>query len=207
MNKKRDGRTVRATKVVVALAALVFLAMIASAALIQKTSSTSSNRSSDVFSPAHSSVYEATRHFFGLRPQLEQPLRFVHKVHIEKVELTCLDCHITAARGPAASLPDIRTCWSCHEKTLVDHPEIIKMKKIRDAGQDIPWARVYGFNEESHVRFNHAPHIRSKVECATCHGNVEQMTVATRAVDHTMNFCVTCHQERKASTDCQACHN
>jgi hypothetical protein len=205
LNKNSDGRTIRATKVVVAVAALVLLAILASAALVQQTRS-SSNRNPDVFTPAHSSIYEATRHFFGIRPEPEQPLGFVHKVHVEKVELTCLDCHITAARGPAASLPDIRTCWSCHEKTLVDHPEIVKMKKLRDAGQDIPWARVYGWNEESHVRFNHAPHIRSKVECATCHGSVEQMTVATRAVDHTMSFCVTCHQQRQASTDCQACH-
>ena len=71
---------------------------------------------------------------------------------------------------------------------------------------DIPWQRVYGWLEESHVRFNHAPHIREGVDCSTCHGDVRQMTVATRAVDHTMEFCVTCHREKKAPDDCLTCH-
>jgi len=56
------------------------------------------------------------------------------------------------------------------------------------------------------VRFNHAPHVRAKVECATCHGDVAKQTVAERVVDHTMGFCVSCHQAKKASNDCLTCH-
>ena len=54
--------------------------------------------------------------------------------------------------------------------------------------------------------FNHAPHIRANVDCATCHGNMAEQTVAERNVDHTMGFCVNCHNERKASNDCLTCH-
>ena len=46
----------------------------------------------------------------------------------------------------------------------------------------------------------------AKVECATCHGNVAAQTVAQRNVDHTMGFCVNCHNERKAPVDCLTCH-
>jgi hypothetical protein len=33
-----------------------------------------------------------------------------------------------------------------------------------------------------------------------------KQTVAVRAVDHTMGFCITCHQQRKVSIDCVTCH-
>ena len=56
------------------------------------------------------------------------------------------------------------------------------------------------------MRFNHAPHIRAKVDCATCHGNIAEQTVAQRNVDLTMGFCVNCHNEKKASNDCLTCH-
>ena len=69
-----------------------------------------------------------------------------------------------------------------------------------------PRTRVYGYTREAHVKFNHAPHIRAKVECSTCHGNIGQQTVAQRNVDLNLGFCVTCHRENNAPTDCLACH-
>ena len=162
--------------------------------------------STDVFSPAHSSISDAMAHFVGYRPEPQQPIAFPHNIHVQDVELACLDCHITAAQGPRASIPDIRTCWGCHATTATDRPEIQKMKGYYDNGHDIPWQRVWGWVEESHVRFNHAPHIRAKVDCATCHGDVAQMTVATRPIQHTMKFCVTCHKEKSAPNDCVTCH-
>ena len=159
-----------------------------------------------VFSPAHASIPQAISHFFGYRPEAKQPLAFVHSVHVNEVQLDCIDCHITVAKGPVATIPDIRTCWNCHATTLTDHAEIRKIKDYFDKGQDIPWQRVFGWVEESHVRFNHAPHVRGGVDCATCHGDVSQMRVATRAVDHTMDFCVSCHREKKAPDDCVTCH-
>ena len=101
----------------------------------------------------------------GHRPEALQPIAFVHKVHVNEVQLECVDCHITVARGPLASIPDIRTCWNCHATTLTEHPEIRKLKDYYDKGQDIPWQRVWGWVEESHVRFNHAPHIREGIDC------------------------------------------
>jgi Cytochrome c7 and related cytochrome c len=190
------------------VAAIAIVMLIGATALLLtgQVSAPSRDSGKEVFTSAHSSVYQATRHFFGIRPEPEQPILFVHKVHIEDVQLSCVDCHITVERGPKASIPDIRTCWGCHEETLVDHPEVAKIKFFHDKGQDIPWQRVYGWNDESHVHFNHAPHIRSGIGCVTCHGNVEQMTVASRAVEHSMGFCVKCHQEKQASTDCLTCH-
>jgi hypothetical protein len=160
----------------------------------------------DIFSPAHSSIFEAVSHFVGHRPKPSQPIQFNHKVHVDAVQLECADCHISVARGPVASIPDIRTCWNCHENTLVDHAEIKKLKAYHDKGEDVPWQRVWGWVEESHVRFNHAPHIREQIDCVTCHGDVSKMTVATRAVEHTMGFCIDCHRQKGAPDDCVTCH-
>jgi len=35
---------------------------------------------------------------------------------------------------------------------------------------------------------------------------IPHMTVAERVVDHTMRFCVKCHEDRKVSNDCMTCH-
>jgi predicted CXXCH cytochrome family protein len=56
------------------------------------------------------------------------------------------------------------------------------------------------------VVFNHAAHVRGKVECASCHGDIGAQSVAQVNVDMTMGFCVNCHRERKASVDCMTCH-
>ena len=45
------------------------------------------------------------------------------------------------------------------------------MTEMQEKGLDLAWQRVYDYPREAHVRFNHAPHIRAKVECSTCHGN------------------------------------
>jgi hypothetical protein len=161
---------------------------------------------SDIFTPAHSSLGEAARHFFGIRPEAQQPLAYTHKPHIAVAELQCDFCHATVSTGPRASIPGVKTCMTCHEFIATDRPEIQKLAAYSARGEDIQWQRVYGWNDEAHVRFNHAPHIRAEVACATCHGDVAQMDDAKRVVDHTMGFCVQCHAERSVSNDCLTCH-
>ena len=163
---------------------------------------------STVFTPAHPTMSAAVRDFFGVRASAEQPIPFPHNTHIEKATLTCTEyCHETAAKGPRAGLPSVKTCMICHESIAVDRPLIQKMTNdYYKRGIDLPWQRVYGFSQAAHVRFDHAPHLGAKVECATCHGNVAQQTVARRSVDHTMGFCVDCHRGRQASNDCLTCH-
>jgi hypothetical protein len=159
-----------------------------------------------VFTPAHRSFGEAVRHFFGVRSSVEQPFPFPHNIHIGK-GLTCTEyCHEGVTKGPVAGLPSIRTCMICHDAIATERRLIKRLAAYQQKGVDITWQRVYGFPHESHVRFNHAPHVRAGVECATCHGDVGRGTVAEREVDHTMGFCVNCHREKQASNDCLVCH-
>jgi len=160
-----------------------------------------------VFTTAHRSTGAAVRDFLDIRPTATQPIPFPHKTHIEKAMLTCTDyCHESVTKGPNAGLPSVKTCMICHDAIATDRPLIQKVTQYSKSGIDIPWQRVYGFSQEEHVRFNHAPHIRAKVDCTKCHGDVAHGTVAERNVNHTMGFCVDCHRENKASNDCLTCH-
>jgi hypothetical protein len=158
-----------------------------------------------VFTPAHRTVSDAARDFLGVRPKAQQPIPFPHKTHIAK-KAECTDCHESVEKGPVAGLPGVKTCMICHSQIATDRPLIKQVTAYSDKGIDIPWQRVYGFSQEVHVRFNHAPHIRAKVECSTCHGDLSQMTVAERVVDHNMGFCVNCHRAKNAPNECITCH-
>jgi len=159
-----------------------------------------------VFTPAHATLGSAVNDFFGIRPTPVQPLPFPHKTHIAK-GLKCTDyCHDTVTKGPVAGIPGVKTCMVCHSAIATDRPLIKQIAELEQKHIDLSWQRVYGYANESHVRFNHAPHIRAEVACATCHGAIDQQTVAQRNVNLTMGFCVNCHEQRKASNDCLTCH-
>jgi hypothetical protein len=161
--------------------------------------------SSEVFTPAHRTMAEAARAFFAIRSKAEQPIPFPHKTHIDK-KAECVDCHESVEKGPIAGIPSVKTCMICHSQIATDRPLIKQVTEYSEKGIEIPWQRVYGFTRESHVRFNHAPHVRASVACSACHGDVANQTVAERSVDHSMGFCVNCHREKKASNDCLTCH-
>src|SRR5262249_7323467 len=130
---------------------------------------------SRVFTPARPTVAAAARDFFNIRPAAHQPIPFPHKTHIEK-QAMCTDCHETVERGPVAGIPSVKTCMICHSQIATDRPLIKEVTSYSERGIEIPWQRVYGFPQGSHVRFNHAPHIRAKVDCQACHGNLATMT-------------------------------
>ncbi len=144
--------------------------------------------------------------FLGRRPSPEQPIEFPHNVHVAK-KIACTEyCHESVTTGPVAGLPSVRTCMICHDAIATDRPRIQQITAMRAKGLDLAWQRVYGYPAPSHVKFNHAPHIRAMVECATCHGNIAEQTVARHNVDLSMGACVTCHIEKNASIDCLTCH-
>jgi Cytochrome c7 and related cytochrome c len=163
-------------------------------------------QTAEVFTTAQPSMAAAVNDFFGRRPIPVQPIEFPHDVHVKRKIACTRYCHAAVTTGPVAGLPSVRTCMLCHNSIARDRPRIQQITEMRKKGIDLEWQRVFGYPAESHVKFNHAPHIRAKVDCATCHGNIAEQTVAQRNVEMTMGFCVNCHNERKASIDCLACH-
>lgn len=163
-------------------------------------------QSTAVFTTARPTLGAALDDFFARHPTPVQPLEFPHNIHTQK-EVACTEyCHEGVSTEAVAGLPSIRTCMVCHNRIATDRPRIQQITQMRQKGLDLAWQRVFDYPEASHVRFNHAPHVRAGVQCATCHGDIARQTVAQRNVEMTMGFCVNCHNEKKAPTDCLTCH-
>jgi Cytochrome c7 and related cytochrome c len=171
----------------------------------QLSSGSASTQASPIFTPAHRTLWDAVKDYFGWRPAAVQPIAFTHKVHLAN-GMQCVDCHAAVNQGPDAGLPSVKLCMMCHQSIATDNPEIKKVAGYFNRGEEIPWQRVYSFSPYAHVRFNHAPHIRASVDCAVCHGDLKSQTVAVRSVNLTMGFCIDCHKQKKVSIDCTTCH-
>ena len=163
-------------------------------------------QTADVFTTARPTMGVALNDWLVRRPEPVQPIEFPHVIHVGK-QIGCTEyCHEGVTEGPVAGLPSVRTCMLCHNAIATDRPRIKQITAMRQRGEDLAWQRVFDYPAPSHVKFNHAPHIRAEVQCATCHGDIANQTVAQRNVSMTMGFCVTCHNQRKAPTDCLTCH-
>jgi c(7)-type cytochrome triheme protein len=142
----------------------------------------------------------------GEAQPVEQPLHFNHANHM-KEELTCDGCHRGALTRDVAGFPKIKGCMLCHDEAKGEHPDEPKVREYKESNKPIPWVRVNG--NEGHVFFSHRAHALAEIECARCHGDVENMTEPIRlptAELHSMDACMACHAKEQASNDCLECH-
>ncbi len=154
--------------------------------------------------------------WFGPPAAVEQPIAFNHRKHAAGADgIKCDTCHSysSATTGTFAGLPQVDTCMDCHKmvmrmppKKLAKKPQFAKLKQFVVLGR-IPWERVYA--EPDYVYFSHRRHVAvAKLACANCHGDVRNMVepVMSPVVNQSMNWCMNCHQQKRASQDCIACH-
>jgi hypothetical protein len=74
--------------------------------------------------------------------------------------------------------------------------EINKIIEAFDSAKHIEWVRIHKLPD--HVYFNHAQHVGAgKLDCAECHGTVEEMHVVKQQNDLSMGWCLDCHRTRK----------
>lgn len=135
---------------------------------------------------------------------IEQPVPFSHRVHAGDKGISCQFCHSAVDRSARAGLPPLGTCVMCHQRIVPNLPPI---KQLRDAyarGEVLEWVRIVRLPD--YARFNHAMHITAGIDCSHCHGNVHEMDRIVNVNRFKMGWCVDCHRERKASTDCSVCH-
>ncbi len=147
----------------------------------------------------------------GYKPQ--QPIKFSHKLHAGDNEIACQYCHSSVEKSRHAGIPTVNICMNCH-KGIQSGP-VYKEKEIAKiyeaAGFDpkkgtydnskqnpLQWIKVH--NLPDHVYFNHSQHVVvGKIECATCHGNVKEMTVAEQKSPLTMKWCIECHRKTEVA--------
>ena len=138
-----------------------------------------------------------------------QPIAFPHTIHAGQDQIDCQYCHFSAERSVDAGIPPVATCWGCHQLILgTDERQQAEIQNVRgywERQEPIPWVRIYKVPD--HVHFPHLRHVAAEVDCATCHGEVQEMTVIEEVNQPlSMGWCVSCHMERDVSRDCAVCH-
>jgi len=68
------------------------------------------------------------------------------------------------------------------------------VKAVLDmVNKPVEWVRIH--NLPDHVYFNHAQHVNvGKVECQTCHGDIQNMEVVEQHAPLSMGWCINCHR-------------
>ena len=133
-----------------------------------------------------------------------QPIAFSHRVHAGTNAIPCQLCHTYARRGPVAGIPSLQRCVQCHQTVTPEEPEVVKLMAYWKDKKPIAWLRVHDLPD--YVRFTHKPHVVAGVACQSCHGDVAKMESAVQIESLSMGWCLNCHKERHAPTDCLVCH-
>lgn len=133
----------------------------------------------------------------------EQPIAFSHKVHAGEYEIDCNYCHTGVMKSKNANIPSPNLCMNCHssitEGVNTGTKEISKIYAAIEENRPIEWVRVHNLPDFAY--FNHSQHVNvGKLECATCHGPIEEMDVVRQHSLLTMGWCVDCHRTTKVNT-------
>lgn len=134
-------------------------------------------------------------------PEQRIPIRYSHRVHIQKEGMRCLDCHGAVSDSWKTSdlnLPKEARCAECHAE--VKDPERCS---YCHPGPGAP--ETFNF-PAAYLRFDHRGHLKNGARCLDCHPGVPEAELATVRDLPRMADCLDCHRSRRASTECAACH-
>jgi cytochrome c553 len=128
----------------------------------------------------------------------DQPIKFSHVVHAAENQIDCQYCHTTVEYSKSAGIPDVNVCWNCHsivrEGSNSGRHQINKVVEAYEQGIPIQWIRIH--NLQDHAFFSHAQHVAvAEIECATCHGAIEEMHRVSQVSDLSMGWCINCHRD------------
>ena len=129
-----------------------------------------------------------------------QPIKFSHKTHAKDNKIDCIYCHHSVETAKSAGIPSLNVCLNCHELvregTNSGRFEIRKILTAMEKEEAVHWVRMHKLPD--HVYFNHAQHVGvGKIDCADCHGKVEDENLASQYSDLSMGWCLDCHRKQK----------
>jgi hypothetical protein len=152
-------------------------------------------------------------------PTQSLPLSFSHEQHLKLEVLSCDYCHEDAEKSLRASdmnVPPEAVCATCHPIDRAQPTKAVPPGKPDAACVSChpTWAgptpaapappRVV--IPAPNLKFNHKLHVDRNVACATCHGDLTTVGLATRLQLPRMSLCLTCHDSKTAPSSCTTCH-
>jgi hypothetical protein len=130
--------------------------------------------------------------------RVDRGIRFPHKTHAAE-GLGCTDCHGVEEGGQL--MPNHDLCGTCHDFD-VDKPDPEACGKCHtNPGNKVrPRATLLGGER----KFSHEAHLAKKIECDTCHPDLDKGTLPRGPI---MSFCMDCHEKTRADlAACAVCH-
>lgn len=145
-------------------------------------------------------------------PAQRLPLHFSHGRHLAR-GATCTTCHPNARTSRSAVdnlLPTEAACRQCHPIDRAQPALEVRNKPpahcaachVGYSAQNPVVQRVY--LTPSPLKFDHAAH--AATPCATCHGDLTRVDLATTRHLPTMQLCLSCHKQGQRSDRCMDCH-
>ncbi len=156
-------------------------------------------------------------------PPQKLTIRFNHTFHVKDQKLKCETCHKAALTSQ--SVQDVLTpkptlCDGCHG---TDHANLDKVREGDDASGQCIFCHVgYRPGDGNKVArfsiprpnmvFTHEKHIARNINCQQCHGDIQEIELATRDQMPRMRGCFGCHQRSDAASQgqargaCDTCH-
>lgn len=129
----------------------------------------------------------------------------------------CMNCHKAVDNGPVYGKQEIAKIyaaigWNPQERTYFADYQNMNPDDVKKVFSDwlsdtegafaqvepqiqkpVEWVQVHHLPE--HAFFSHQQHVVvGKVECATCHGNLEEMDKVYQYSPLTMGWCIDCHR-------------
>jgi hypothetical protein len=120
------------------------------------------------------------------------------------LKLACATCHPNPDPGEMMSIAAPADCMQCHDSVKSESASVRKLAAFAKNGREMRWARVVRL--PANVTFSHRAHLEAGARCADCHGPVAEREQLAPEKDLTMAGCMGCHRARKASLDCNYCH-
>lgn len=159
----------------------------------------------------------------AIYPPQSLTIRFNHKLHMAGVGLKCASCHKAATTSQSAQdhlVPNGVTCDNCHG---TNHTDLGAVKPGDDlTGQCVFCHQGYKPQDGNRVAklvlpranmiFNHKKHADKNIGCGQCHGEIQEIELATRDQLPRMRGCFGCHQYPDAAArgnakgNCETCH-
>lgn len=122
-----------------------------------------------------------------------QPVAYSHKLHAGDLGINCLYCHATVDRSPVAVVPPTQVCMNCHRLIKRDAPTLAAIRDSSSSNRPMNWVRVHSV--PGFAYFDHRPHLRAGVGCASCHGRIDKMDVVAQDQPLSMSWCLDCHRD------------
>ena len=156
-------------------------------------------------------------------PPQKLTLRFNHKLHVGEQKVACKTCHagaVTSGSSKDKLTPTPATCDNCHASS---HADLNHVTPGDDAIGKCNYCHV-GYKEGDGNRvapfeiprpnlvFDHKKHADRNINCQQCHGDVQDLELATRDQMPRMRGCFGCHQQPEAAARgsakaaCETCH-